>query len=147
MSLVWPTYCRPYILHGRHYTRLWLLQQTERLEGNFRPSSVDLICPVVSRLWQYLHEEVVQILFDLPVLPNWGSRGRLERTNMFLNLGLRLAPQINLPWKRKLVRSEIPRIIQFCFKSCLIFYTMLEDQVEILGYGVCILLVCSIGSL
>ena len=74
----------------------------------------------MSRVWQYLQEEVVQIFFDLPVFPNWGFRGRLEHTNMSLNLGLRLAPQIDLPWKRELVRSEVPRIVQFRFRSCLI---------------------------
>ena len=63
----------------------------------------------------------MQIFFDLPVLPNWGLRGRLERTNMSLNLGLRLAPQISLLWKRELVRSEDPRIVQFFLRSCLIF--------------------------
>ena len=72
---------------------LWLLQQTLHLEGNFLPNFLEMMCPEVSMLLQYLQSEVTQIFCDFPTLPKLGFSGRLERTNKSRRRGLRLEPQ------------------------------------------------------
>ena len=65
------------------------MQQTLHLEGNF----LEMMCPEVSMLLQYLQSEVTQIFCDFPTLLKLGFSGRLERTNKSRRRGLRLEPQ------------------------------------------------------
>ena len=91
-----------YILEATNFageaTMLWLLQQTLRLEGNFLPNFLEMMCPEVSMLLQYLQSEVTQIFCYFPTLPKLGFNGRLDRTNKSRRRGLRLEPQTSLLW-------------------------------------------------